>query len=104
MKNFIRIGGYKDIRGNTYEILVEAEYARTYREKLFSEIEKYLLLALPQINAKQFLAGCRAMSADDLQTLCKSLQTQAADTLPPALQLKHNEPKTDRQNNRAFCI
>ncbi|MBQ7598869.1 MAG: hypothetical protein IJU56_09845 [Clostridia bacterium] len=78
--------------------------AKTFRDKLFCDIEKYLLLALPQINAKQFLAGCRTMSADDLQELCKSLQTQAADTLPPALQLKHNEPKMNRQNNRAFCI
>ena len=33
LKNFIRIGGYEDCRGNTYEILVEAEYAKTYREK-----------------------------------------------------------------------
>ena len=33
LKNYIRIGGYEDIRGNTYEILVEAEYAKTYREK-----------------------------------------------------------------------
>ena len=33
LKNFIRIGGYEDIRGNTYEILVEADYAKRYREK-----------------------------------------------------------------------
>ena len=33
LKNYIRIGGYEDIRGNTYEILVEAEYAKQYREK-----------------------------------------------------------------------
>jgi len=33
LKNFIRIGGYEDIRGNTYEILVEAEYAKRCREK-----------------------------------------------------------------------
>ena len=33
LKNFIRIGGYEDIRGNTYEILVEAEFAKQYRIK-----------------------------------------------------------------------
>lgn len=33
LKNFIRIGGYEDIRGNTYEILVEADYAKAYRAK-----------------------------------------------------------------------
>lgn len=33
LKNFIRIGGYEDIRGNTYQILVEAPAAERYREK-----------------------------------------------------------------------
>ena len=33
LKNMIRIGGYEDIRGNTYEILVESDYVKTYREK-----------------------------------------------------------------------
>ena len=33
LKNYIRIGGYEDNRGNTFEILVEAEYARQYRER-----------------------------------------------------------------------
>ena len=33
LKNLIRIGGYEDIRGNTYEILVEADFAKEYRER-----------------------------------------------------------------------
>ena len=40
LKNFIRIGGYEDIRGNTYEILVEADYAKQYREKHREECRK----------------------------------------------------------------
>ena len=33
LHNFICIGGYEDIRGNTYQILVEAEEAERYRQK-----------------------------------------------------------------------
>ena len=40
LKNLIRIGGYEDIRGNTYEILVEADYAKQYREKHCKECKK----------------------------------------------------------------
>ena len=40
LKNFIRIGGYEDIRGNTFEILVEADYAKQYREKHREECRK----------------------------------------------------------------
>ena len=40
LKNFIRIGGYEDIRGNTFEILVEADYAKHYREKHREECRK----------------------------------------------------------------
>ena len=40
LKNFIRIGGYEDLRGNTYEILVEADYAKQYREKHREECRK----------------------------------------------------------------
>lgn len=40
LKNFVRIGGYEDIRGNTYEILVEAEYAKQYHEKHREECKK----------------------------------------------------------------
>ena len=42
LKNMIRIGGYEDIRGNTYEILVEAEYAKRYREKHREDCKKSL--------------------------------------------------------------
>ena len=40
LKNLIRIGGYEDCRGNTYEILVEAEYAKQYREKHREDCKK----------------------------------------------------------------
>ena len=40
LKNMIRIGGYEDIRGNTYEILVESDYVKTYREKQREESRK----------------------------------------------------------------
>ena len=40
LKNFIRIGGYEDCRGNTYEVLVEAEYAKQYREKHRGDCKK----------------------------------------------------------------
>ena len=40
LKIFVRIGGYEDIRGNTYEILVEAEYAKQYREKHRDDCKK----------------------------------------------------------------
>jgi len=40
LRNFIRIGGYEDIRGNTFEILVEADYAKHYREKHREECRK----------------------------------------------------------------
>ena len=40
LKNFIRIGGYEDIRGNTYEILVEADFAKEYRAKHREECRK----------------------------------------------------------------
>ena len=40
LKNFICIGGYEDIRGNTFEILVEADYAKQYREKHREECRK----------------------------------------------------------------
>ena len=33
LKNFVCIGGYEDIRGNTFQILVEADYAKQYRIK-----------------------------------------------------------------------
>lgn len=33
LKNFVQIGEYHDFYGNTYQILVESDYARAYREK-----------------------------------------------------------------------
>ena len=41
LKNFIRIGGYEDIRGNTYEILVEPEQAKRYRERHQEDCKRY---------------------------------------------------------------
>ena len=40
LKNLIRIGGYEDCRGNPYEILVEVEYAKQYREKHREDCKK----------------------------------------------------------------
>ena len=33
LRNFVCIGGYEDIRGNTFQILIEAPYAQQYRER-----------------------------------------------------------------------
>ena len=68
------------------------------------DIEKYLQIALPEIDAKLFLNGCRAMDAGELQTLRSSLKARTDSLLPSAPQLAHIPQKTDRQNNRAFCI
>ena len=78
--------------------------AKAYREKLLGDIEKYLLFALPDVSAPQFLKICRAMDAEALQAMRKSLKTQADAALPPMLQLARTAPKTENQNNRAFCI
>ncbi len=78
--------------------------ALAFRTALLGDIEKYLLLALPNIDAKQFSQGCSAMDAESLQSLCKSLKQQAEALLPPTPQLAHAAQKSDRQNNRAFCI
>lgn len=78
--------------------------AKAYRAELLCDIEKYLLLALPQISAEPFLKGCRDLDAESLQSLRKSLKRQCDALLPPSPQLKHTAQKSDRQNNRAFCI
>ena len=78
--------------------------AAAFRAELFGDIEKYLLLALPSVPAKQFLEGCRAMDAESLKELRKSLKAQTASLLPPAPQLAPTPQKDNRQNNRAFCI
>ena len=80
------------------------EEAGAFRASLLGEIEKYLLLALPQIKTKQFLEGCRAMDVAALQDLKSSLKAQTAAMLPPAVQLARSEPKHKNTNNRAFCI
>ena len=33
LKNYICIGGYTDLYGNAYQILIESDYAKNYREK-----------------------------------------------------------------------
>jgi hypothetical protein len=33
LKNYVCIGCYVDLKGNAYEVLVEADYAKQYREK-----------------------------------------------------------------------
>ena len=78
--------------------------AKAYRASLMGDIEKYLQIALPEIDAKLFLNGCRAMDAGELQTLRSSLKARTDSLLPSAPQLAHIPQKTDRQNNRAFCI
>lgn len=33
LKNYVCISGYVDLKGNAYEVLIEADYAKQYREK-----------------------------------------------------------------------
>ena len=98
----------KDVQTLKAQIdVLEKEQAQTavFRKQLLSDIEKYLLLALPQMKTKVFLEGCSAMDADALLELRKTLKAQAAAALPPTVQLRHTVTnKPDDRNNRAFCI
>ena len=42
LKNYIRIDGYEDYWGNTYEILAVAEFANRYRERHREDCRRYL--------------------------------------------------------------
>ncbi len=76
--------------------------AAFYRAKLLDEIGRGVVLALPQIDKPLFLEGCKAMPAQSLERLCRSLQKQTADLQRrPQLFAKTEHTPTD---NQAFCI
>ncbi len=79
-----------------------ASVGQSYKSHLLSEIERYSLIAMPKVNAKQLSKGCSEMDIDELKAFALSLQKQANTVLPVSPQIKSNAAKTN--NNNAFMI
>ena len=92
----------KEIRDYIETLEKMASVGQTYKSHLLSEIERYSLIAMPKINAKQLSRGCAEMDIDELKTFALSLQKQANTVLPVSPQIKSCNVQTN--NNNAFMI
>lgn len=83
----------------------EAKYAKAYRKKLFDEIRKYALTAIPLVNIDEFIEGCKPMNAERLQALRDGLEKQCKQMFPSKMQLKPLEKRNENANsNNEFKI
>ncbi len=81
-----------------------AREAQIYKSLLTEEIERLALIAMPKVNLKAFIGGCKSMKVSELKELKEGLEAQVREKLPASLQLKASAhtPKTD--NHTAFKI
>ena len=86
------------------ELEALAEIGKTYKSHLLSEIERYSLIIMPGINAKQFSVGCSAMDIDELKKFKQSLEKKAAEIIPVSPQIKAKGSETQSNNYNAFMI
>lgn len=70
-----------------------------YREALVTDAKKKFALALPSFEEKCVDALLENLSSDTLENLCKSLEKQAKNILPPVSQLYVEEKINDNSNN-----
>lgn len=63
------------------------EDASFWREKLLCDLRKCVLIAMPEVNTKSFVDGCRSMNLKELSALCDSLMVQVSKTKLPLVQL-----------------
>ena len=80
-----------------------AEEGAAYRRQLAAEIEKYVAVALPKVDAHVFANVCKAMPTDQLKAMRSALESEAAQTLPPLVQLRPKDAKPN-PDNTPFCI
>ena len=77
--------------------------ARTYREGLISEIEKYAHILVPQVEGR-LVSGCvRNLETAELKIFSESLKKQAQERFPAGTQLGKTESKL-QTDNKAFRI
>lgn len=77
--------------------------ASFYREKLLCDLQKCVLLAMPEVDAKSFVKGFEKMNINELSKLCEQFKTRISKTQLPLVQLggKNEKHPTD---NGAFRI
>lgn len=81
-----------------------ADEAMLYREDLTSEIEKFALIAMPRVNSKSFIEGCKSMSITQLRELRDGLEGQVREKIPASLQLRAISSSVKSDDHNAFRI
>jgi len=119
LRNFVCIGGYEDVRGNTYQILIEAPYAQQYRARHREHCRKSYArkkaeqppkAPRPKMSEEERIEKRRACSLayyyahrDEMNQRQKDKRAAARAAKPPRVKQSYEERRErDRAWHRAY--
>lgn len=94
----------RDLQTQLSALETAAEEGAAYRRQLSSDVEKYVAIVLPKVDAHAFALACKAMPTEQLKSMRSALQSQAAQTLPTPVQLHVQQKAPLHNDNTPFCI
>lgn len=77
-----------------------AGQALEYKKHLIRDIERYSLIVMPKVDAKNIVAGCEGMQLDKLKSFKEQLYKQSLQSMPAATQLRHTRTAESKDYNQ----
>ncbi|MBQ5968645.1 MAG: hypothetical protein IJL52_00835 [Clostridia bacterium] len=93
----------RELQAQLAALETAAAEGAAYRRQLVTDVEKFVAVALPKVDAHAFGLACKAMPTDQLKAMRTALEAQAAEALPPLVQLRPQSNKPNHDNT-PFCI